>query len=252
MSLTLGLLVARIVILLMTLSSCTNATFDHPATYGIERLNNYISFALLVGYTFSLVKNHRFVTPYTRAFIMILFAFIWFSSNMTWSLSRHLRGRDSRIMNVTVSLPTSILIVIESILTLKWEARKRREEELIKASQEQVMLSVALIRGTGGMAGSISNENIGLLPRANMLPPDEQDNVEVAMPENMSTENKTNAYQRPEQAYFPVLPGRGQSSSSSSSSSHHSHRQQLHTQMYNNNNANTEPDSEQLPPYSRV
>ncbi|KAG0313809.1 hypothetical protein BGZ99_008575 [Dissophora globulifera] len=199
MPLTSSLRILRVLIILMTLGGFTNTDMDYPATHTIDHLNTYVSFAILAGYVYSLLSKRRLVTVGMRAFLMTLIAFIWFSSNLTWSLHRSMHGHDYWRLDGAISFPTSLLIIIEVICTLRWEAKcKRKEEEAVKARQEQEMLSVVLAgalacchaRGRygesvcrcGGSNGGAANVT---MPLPNSLPLDEQDHAEVIIPANL-------------------------------------------------------------------
>ncbi|KAI8349885.1 hypothetical protein B0O80DRAFT_459567 [Mortierella sp. GBAus27b] len=254
-----ALRVLRILIILMILSGCTDLILDNPASYDIDRFNGYILFVFMVGYLFSLISQYRLVSRHTRAFLMIFLAFIWFSCNMVWLSHGVLIGNPLWRMDVFVAFPTSIMVVVESVLTLKWEAKMKRQDEVLKARQEQEAM-VAMSRVGRDHNGSGGGPYYADVLPSRVLPQDEEDHVEVVIPEHLATQAEAGPEvsatqesdhrmmmkrdamerQRPPQAYRP-----GSSSSEQSSlvqPAHRHQRQQLHTHMYDNN---------QLPPYTR-
>ncbi|KAF9348117.1 hypothetical protein BGX26_000442, partial [Mortierella sp. AD094] len=189
-------------------------------------------------------------------------------------------------LDVTVAMPTSILIIIESVMTVKWEARLKRREEVIQSCRDQEMMMAA-----GGAAGSGGVRRYGGMGASfwpsRPLRQDEQDNIEVIIPVNLQypppsrmsagpdssvstsstsssgdddnardsdqgsirSTNKSEMYQRPAQAYFPAGTSLNPSSSSSGPSSSSGRGRQQHQHL--TSVTEDHPSDDQLPPYSR-
>ncbi|KAF9103053.1 hypothetical protein BGX27_010756 [Mortierella sp. AM989] len=279
MALTSGIWAVRVVIILLTAGGCTDTFFDYESAYEIDRFNAYMSLAVLGAYAYALACKYRIVGIYVRAALLILLAFVWLSFNLTWSYTRYLQGHQFSRLDVTIAMPTSILMVIETILTLKTEARRKRREELLQSCHQQETMMTAA-RGEHGEREGAGGFGMGAtFWPIRPLPQDEQDNVEVIIPVSLQypppsrivtgpdcrsaissatsgsggddtqdsdqgsvqSTNKSAMYQRPAQVYFPTASGPSSSAGPSSSSG----RGQLAPTSGNN------LGDDQLPPYSR-
>lgn len=247
--------ILRIIILLLALAASASLAYDRRV-YDIDRFNGYLSFALMGSYFFSLVCQHRLVNKYPRAFLMILLAFVWLAVNTSWTYTRYIHDRDIFRTDVSFSFPTSLLVVIEAILTLRYESQLKRALE-DQESGNAMTSPPPSYRQTQEM--SIAS----LLPPA-ALPYDKEDNLEIALSPIDTPESSLSRatgyglmkghiggpqhhHQLPARAYFPPSSlssaSVSESSSSSSSSQSTSNRVQSMAEI---------PNREALPPYSHV
>ncbi|KAF8976282.1 hypothetical protein BGZ46_008398 [Entomortierella lignicola] len=285
MALTSGILAIRVVIIFLTVGGCSNTILAYDsAIYEIDQFNAYISLAVLASYAFSIMAKSRLVGIYARAGLFMLLSLVWFSFNLSWICNRYLNRRQSSRLDVTVALPVSILIIIESIMTLKWEVRRKRREEVIRSCRDREMLVPAgqqqQQQQQQGRFGGAS-----FWP-SRPLPQDEEDNIEVIIPANLQypppsrivggtdssvtsasiagsndgdaydntrdsdegsvrSTDKSTMYQRPEQAYFQT--GASNPSVSPSPSSSSAPTSSGHATSLSMNQSN----DDQLPPYTR-
>ncbi|KAK3823955.1 MAG: hypothetical protein JOS17DRAFT_793013 [Linnemannia elongata] len=248
--------ILRIIILLLSVAACASLVNDQRV-YDIDRFNIYLSFALMGSYFFSLVCQYRLVNKYPRAFLMILLAFIWLTVNTCWIYSRYIRDRDIFRTDVSFAFPTSLLVVIEAILTPRYESQLKKTLKDQESGNTMSNLSPSY-RQTQEMM-LIAN-----LLRPAVLPPDEQDNLEITLSpiDNLeSSQSRVNGYgqdkdhtrgpqhyhQLPARVYRPPssLSSASASESSSSSSSSQSTRNRVQPVA-------AIPNPEILPPYSQV
>ncbi|KAF9199203.1 hypothetical protein BGZ49_010712 [Haplosporangium sp. Z 27] len=282
MALTSGILAIRVVIIFLTVGGCSNTILAYDsAIYEIDQFNAYISLAVLASYAFSIMAKSRLVGIYARAGLFMLLSLVWFSFNLSWICNRYLNRRQSSRLDVTVALPVSILIIIESIMTLKWEVRRKRREEVIRSCRDREMLVPAGQQQQQGRFGGASFWS------SRPLPQDEEDNVEVIIPVNLQypppsrivggtdsstastsvagsngdndaydntrdtdegsvrSTDKSTMYHRPEQAYFQT--GASNSSVSPPPSSSSALTTSAHATSLSMNQSN----DDQLPPYTR-
>lgn len=57
---------------------------------------------------------------------MIFLAFVWLTVDSCWTYSRYIHGRDIFRTTFSFSFPTSLLVVVEAILTLRYESQLKR------------------------------------------------------------------------------------------------------------------------------
>jgi hypothetical protein len=249
--------ILRIIILLLAAAACASLVYDRQV-YDIDRFNGYLSFALMGSYFFSLVCQYRLVNMYTRAFLMILLAFVWLTVNTRWTYTRYIHDRDIFRTDVSFSFPTSLLVIFEAILTLRYQS------QLTRALQDQESGYTALSNPPPTYRQTQEMSIVSVLPAA-VLPLDEQDNVEITIsPVDTPASTLSRAtghgegkghirgaqhrhHQLPTHVYFPPssLPSSSSPSPSSSSSSSQSRRNRVLPMA-------EIPSSEDLPPYSHV
>lgn len=249
--------ILRIVILLLAVAACASLIYDRRV-YDIDRFNGYLSFALMGSYFFSLVCQYRLVNKYTRAFLMILLAFVWLSVNASWTYTRYIHDRDILRTDVSFSFPTSLLVVVEAILTLRYES------QLKMTLQDQEFGYTALSNPPPAYRQTQEMSTVSILPLA-VLSHDEQDNVEVTLsPVDTPASSLSRAtgfghgkhhirepqhrhHQLPAHVYFPPSSSASASASSPSSSSSSSQSRLNRVQPMAEI-----PSPEDLPPYSHA
>lgn len=267
MSLTTLLRVLRITVILLTLAISGNNVYLPPSTFS-DHVNTLLAPTFAIAYTVTLCAKARLVGPYLRAALMILPALLWYSTSMSRPDNLHSSSREPLIrMDTFLSFPTSIMIVLECILTLRWEARRKQLVEADKArplyEQQQQQQS---LQQDQELSALVLIENRSLIPT--ILPPEEQDNVEVVIsgtnapaiqshqsPRHLAgpclVQIPEKVQQAPAPAYFPPT-------SDSASSSSHRQQQRLQRQrgqpprMHEAEEVRPEEANyESLPPYTR-
>ncbi|KAG0204590.1 hypothetical protein BGX28_003529 [Mortierella sp. GBA30] len=256
MNLTIALRSLRVFIILLTVAiTCNNIYF--PPTTPYDHINTLLAPTFTVAYSIALCAKVSFVGPYLRAALMILPALLWYSSSMSRpdnvSDDTDLVGPLIR-MDTFISFPASILIVLESILTLRWEARRKRLAEAAKvvhghAQELQPQLQPGLERELTAVS------NGPLIPT--VLQPEEQDHVEVVIPPPNALVQTPQSNLKAEQAPVPAYFSLSLESASASSSIHvdaENQRQRLRTDGGESGDraSSTGTECEEPPPYTRL
>ncbi|KAG0259649.1 hypothetical protein BG011_002500 [Mortierella polycephala] len=276
MNLTSGLRVLRSFIILLTLIGFGSNIYEFKSpTHYLDHFNNILSFYFLTGYLFSLfhiysndnvrirrgTRTFRYIGPYCRALFMILPALFWYSTNMTRPID--MSDGDYIQWDQLLSFPIAILIVVESVLSLKWEARRKTLIELAKAYQGQGQQIQGYRQGQRQEYGNgcgrgqetmamVVVDNDGRVVIPTILPPEEQDNIEIVVPPRVhdphAVSHSVSAKVSTVDPTFAQL-SMHESSSSSSSSSSASASTSASNQSRHAQNMHTRDD---LPPYSRT
>ncbi|KAF9973741.1 hypothetical protein BGZ75_001043, partial [Mortierella antarctica] len=177
MTLTTILRALRVTIIFFTLAISGNNVYLPPSTFS-DNVNTLLAPTFAIAYTVTLCSKLCLVGPYLRAALMILPALLWYSTSMSRPDTQHTNLREPTVrMDTFLSFPTSIMIVLECILALRWEARRKRVVEAAKAGtlyeEQQQQQS---LRQDQELSTMVLIENRALIPT--ILPPEEQDNVE--------------------------------------------------------------------------
>jgi len=240
--------ILRVSIICLLIISCMGTAIDRPDRH-VETVNGYINLALIIGYTLSLFNLVKFSMPGMRAFLLIFLALISLMMATSWTWTEFCSHCLLRV-DVAMDLPTMALVVVESILTLRWERKEVKTHGLVgkrarsRQDDEEEMM-VVIQRGV-------------LPPRGHALAPDEQDNIELSLPHIQQAQqpprqqhHRTNpkesavsavCHQVPPQAYRPP-------------SSSHAHPQQQRSSyaIYSSSSSAPPSRADEAPPsYSRV
>ncbi|GJJ78493.1 hypothetical protein EMPS_10852 [Entomortierella parvispora] len=163
--------ILRISIVCLLIISCMGTAMDRPERH-VETINGYSNLALVIGYTLSLFNLVKLSMPGLRAFLLIGLALVSFMMATSWTWTEFCYNCLLRV-DVAMDLPTMALVVIEAILTLRWErretkARHRRGKRARTQQDDEEELMVVIQRGV-------------LPPRGKVLAPDEQDHPELSI-----------------------------------------------------------------------
>ncbi|KAG0049744.1 hypothetical protein BGZ83_005427 [Gryganskiella cystojenkinii] len=166
--------ILRLAIVCLIIVSCMGTTLDRPIQHA-ETVNGYINLALLIGYTLSLFSLVKFSIPSLRALLLIFLATISFLIAGTWVWRNNKDCFEYKYycpwrVDVGMDLPTMILVIVEAILTVRWEYKERKIQGLVGKRVRRLLEEEAMAES-------------GVIPvRGHILAPDEQDNVEVFIP----------------------------------------------------------------------
>ncbi|CAO3564929.1 unnamed protein product [Mortierella alpina] len=272
MSLNTILRALRVTVILLTLAISGNNVYLPPSTFS-DHVNTLLAPTFAIVYAVTLCAKVRLIGPYLRAALLILPALLWYSTSMSRPDNRHSNMRERMIrMDTLLSFPTSIMIVLECILTLRWEARRKLLVEAAKSGpphEQRQQQQHPSSRQDQELSTMIVIDNRALIPT--ILPPEEQDNVELVIPVASTPviQNRQSSggsghlvgsclVQMPEKvqyaptrAYFPPASSSASSSSHREQQRHQRQQRQQRLQRQSDEVRLEEASDDCLPPYTR-